>query len=115
MKTIFISTLFLLTSTTISAQNFEFDKEKAKATVDDQIKYLNLDEDKKTYFIKINEKYQLKLEDIRNSSKSRFEKFQDLKQLSKEKDDEIKTLLNKVEFKLYKKFQNQIRDKIPIN
>ena len=42
MKTIFISTLFLLTSTTISAQNFEFDKEKAKATVDDQIKYINL-------------------------------------------------------------------------
>ena len=65
----------------------------------------------KAQFKEINEKYRLKLESIKNSDKTRFVKFQDLKKLINEKDQEIKLLLNEDQFKIYKTYQEQSMDK----
>ena len=112
MKTFFLSTILILMSITVSAQYTEYDIEEAKAKIEGQIESLNLNYGQKTQFIEINEKYRQKLESIRNSNKTRFAKFQDLKKLSKEKDQEIKLLLNKEQFKKYKLYQKENKNKI---
>jgi len=98
-------------SITVSAQYTEYDIEEAKAKIEGQIESLNLNYGQKTQFIEINEKYRLKLESIKNSDKTRFVKFQDLKKLRKEKDKEIKLILNEDQFKIYKTYQEQSKDK----
>ncbi len=111
MKTFFLSTISILMSITVSAQYSEIDIEKAKANIEEQFESLNLNDDQKTQFKEINEKYRLKLESIRNSNKTRLAKFQILQTLSKEKDAEMKLLLNEDQFKIYKTYQKQSRDK----
>lgn len=111
MKTFFLSTISILMSITVSAQYSEIDIEKAKANIEEQFESLNLNDDQKTQFKEINEKYRLKLESIRNSNKTRLAKFQTLQTLSKEKDAEMKLLLNEDQFKIYKTYQKQSRDK----
>lgn len=106
-----MSTILILMSITVSAQYTEYDIEEAKAKIEGQIESLNLNYGQKTQFIEINEKYRQKLESIRNSNKTRFAKFQDLKKLSKEKDEKMKLLLNENQFKIYKTYQEQSRDK----
>lgn len=81
-------------SITVSAQYLQFDIEKAKAKIEDQIESLNLNDDQKTQFKEMNEKYRLKLESIKNSDNSRFAKIQNLRTLRKEKDEEMKLLFN---------------------
>ena len=112
MKTIFLSTLLTLMSFTVSGQDTEFDREKAKAKIEEQVESLNLNNNQKTQFKEINEKYRLNLESIKNSNKARFAKFQDLKKLRKEKDEEMKLLLNDEQFKMYKEFQKQNKNKM---
>jgi len=111
MKIFFLSTILILMSITVSAQYTEYDIEEAKAKIEGQIESLNLNYGQKTQFIEINEKYRLKLESIKNSDKTRFVKFQDLKKLRKEKDKEIKLILNEDQFKIYKTYQEQSKDK----
>lgn len=111
MKTFFLSTISILMSITVSAQYSEIDIEKAKANIEEQFESLNLNDDQKTQFKEINEKYRLKLESIRNSNKTRLAKFQILQTLSKEKDAEMKLLFNEDQFKIYKTYQKQSRDK----
>lgn len=111
MKTFFLSTISILMSITVSAQYSEIDIEKAKANIEEQFESLNLNDDQKTQLKEINEKYRLKLESIRNSNKTRLAKFQTLQTLSKEKDAEMKLLLNEDQFKIYKTYQKQSRDK----
>lgn len=81
-------------SITVSAQYLQFDIEKAKAKIEDQIESLNLNDDQKTQFKEMNEKYRLKLESIKNSDNSIFAKIQNLRTLRKEKDEEMKLLFN---------------------
>ena len=81
-------------SITVSAQYRQFDIEKAKAKIEDQIESLNLNDDQKTQLKEINEKYRLKLESIKNSDNSIFAKIQNLRTLRKEKDEEMKLLFN---------------------
>ena len=111
MKTFFLSIITILMSITVSAQYSEIDIEKAKANIEEQFESLNLNDDQKTQLKEINEKYRLKLESIRNSNKTRLAKFQTLQTLSKEKDAEMKLLLNEDQFKIYKTYQKQSRDK----
>ena len=111
MKTFFLSTISILMSITVSAQYSEIDIEKAKANIEEQLESLNLNDDQKTQFKEINEKYRLKLESLRNSNKTRLAKFQILQTLNKEKDAEMKLLLNEDQFKIYKSYQKQSRDK----
>jgi len=63
-------------------------------TTYNQIESLNLNDDQKTQFKEINEKYRLKLESIKNSDNSIFAKIQNLRTLRKEKDEEMKLLFN---------------------
>ena len=112
MRTIILSVFLILISIKVSAQNSDFQKEKAKSSLEDQIEFLNLNEDKETLFKEINAKYQLKLERIKISDNERFAKFRDLKKLINEKDQEIKLLLNKEQFKKYKLYQKENKNKI---
>ena len=112
MRTIILSVFLILISIKVSAQNSDFQKEKAKSYLENQIEYLNLDEEKETLFKEINDKYQLKLERIKNRNNDRFAKFRDLKKLMNEKDHEIKLLLNKEQFKKFKLYQKENKNKI---
>ena len=114
MKTIYSIFLFLI-SFTVSSQITEFDREEAKTAIENQIESLGLNDYQKTKFKEINQKYQQKLFDLKNSDKQRFTKFKILQKLQNEKDDEIKMLLNKEQFKAYKNYQKQIRNRIRTN
>ena len=112
MRTIILSVFLILISIKVSAQNSDFQKEKAKSYLENQIEFLNLDEEKETLFKEINDKYQLKLERIKNRNNDRFAKFRYLKKLMNEKDHEIKLLLNKEQFKKFKLYQKENKNKI---
>ena len=114
MKTIYSIFLFLI-SFTVSSQITEFDREEAKTAIENQIESLGLNDYQKTKFKEINQKYQQKLFDLKNSDKQRFTKFKILQKLQNEKDDEIKMLLNKEQFKVYKNYQKQRRNRIRTN
>ena len=86
MRTIILSVFLILISIKVSAQNSDFQKEKAKSYLENQIEFLNLDEEKEILFKEINDKYQLKLERIKNRNNDRFAKFRDLKKLMNEKE-----------------------------
>jgi len=111
MKIILLSVFLIFISNTISAQNLEFNIERAMSKIENHMESMKLNDDQKTQFKEINEKYRLKLESIKNSDKTRFVKFQDLKKLRKEKDKEIKLILNEDQFKIYKTYQEQSKDK----
>ena len=85
MRTIILSVFLILISIKVSAQNSDFQKEKAKSYLENQIEFLNLDEEKETLFKEINDKYQLKLERIKNRNNDRFVKFRDLKKVNERK------------------------------
>lgn len=112
MKIILLSVFLIFISNTVSAQNLEFNIERAMSKIENHMESMKLNDDQKTQFKEINEKYRLKLESIKNSDKTRFVKFQDLKKLRKEKDKEIKLILNEDQFKIYKTYQEQSKDKI---
>ena len=111
MKIILLSVFLIFISNTISAQNLEFNIERAMSKIENHMESMKLNDDQKTQFKEINEKYRLKLESIKNSDKTRFVKFQDLKKLRKEKNKEIKLILNEDQFKIYKTYQEQSKDK----
>jgi len=111
MKIILLSVFLIFISNTVSAQNLEFNIEKAMSKIGNHMESIKLNDDQKAQFKEINEKYRLKLESIKNSDKTRFVKFQDLKKLRKEKDKEIKLILNEDQFKIYKTYQEQSKDK----
>ena len=115
MKTIFFSLFFMLISFKVSAQISEFDREEVKTAIENQIESLGLNDYQKIKFKEINQKYQQKLVDLKNSDKQRFAKFKILQKLQNEKDDEIKMLLNKEQFKAYKNYQKQRKNRIRTN
>ena len=115
MRTIILSVFLILISIKVSAQNSDFQKEKAKSYLENQIEFLNLDEEKETLFKEINDKYQLKLERIKNRNNDRFAKFRDLKKLMNEKDHEIKLLLNKEQLKNLSYIKRKIRIKFAMH
>jgi len=112
MKIILLSVFLIFISNTVSAQNLEFNIEKAMSKIENHMESIKLNDDQKAQFKEINEKYRLKLESIKNSDKTRFVKFQELKKLINEKDQEIKLLLNKEQFKKYKLYQKENKNKI---
>ena len=112
MKIILLSVFLIFISNTVSSQNLEFNIEKAMSKIENHMESIKLNDDQKAQFKEINEKYRLKLESIKNSDKTRFVKFQELKELINKKDQEIKLLLNKEQFKKYKLYQKENKNKI---
>lgn len=112
MKIILLSVFLIFISNTVSSQNLEFNIEKDMSKIENHMESIKLNDDQKSQFKEINEKYRLKLESIKNSDKTRFVKFQDLKKLRKEKEEEMKLLLSEDQFKVYKEYQKQNKDKI---
>ena len=112
MKTIIYFSLLLLMAFTVSAQNPEFNREKANAANEAHIESLNLDKNQKIQFEEMNKKYQKKLKEIKNNDQDRVTKFQDLKELRQERDEEMKLLLNEEQFKMYEQFKIQNKKKM---
>ena len=96
----------------VSAQDLKFNGDKLRDTIENQIEFLNLNESQKIQFKELNDNYTIKLEFIINSDKAKFEKFQDLIKVREERDDQVKLLLNKKQYKIYKKTQKQNQGKI---
>ena len=96
----------------VSAQDLKFNGDKLRDTIENQIEFLNLNESQKIQFKELNDNYTIKLEFIINSDKAKFEKFQDLIKVREERDYQVKLLLNKKQYKIYKKTQKQNQGKI---
>ena len=112
MKTIIYFSLLLLMAFTVSAQNPEFNREKANAAYEAHIESLNLDKNQKIQFEEMDKKYQKKLKEIKNNDQDRVTKFQYLKELRQERDEEMKLLLNEEQFKMYEQFKIQNKKKM---
>ena len=82
--------------------------------IENHMESIKLNDDQKAQFKEINEKYRLKLESIKNSDKTRFVKFQELKKLINEK-DQGKTLLNKEQFKNISYIKRKIKIKFAMH
>ena len=115
MKIILLSVFLIFISNTVSAQNLEFNIEKAMSKIGNHMESIKLNDDQKAQFKEINEKYRLKLESIKNSDKTRFVKFQELKIVNKQKRSEIKLLLNKEQFKNISYIKRKIKIKFAMH
>ena len=67
MKIILLSVFLIFISNTVSSQNLEFNVEKDMSKIENHMESMKLNDDQKTQFKEINEKYRLKLESIKNS------------------------------------------------
>ena len=60
----------------------------------------------------VNLKYAIKIEPIIKSDEGRFSKFKKFKALQEQKDAELKTIFNGLQFKLYQDYENEMREKM---
>lgn len=97
----------LLMTIKVASQDLKFNDNRLNSKIENQIELLNLNESQKIKFRELNDIYRTKLEMIKYTGKAKFEKFQDLKYVIEERDIQIKLLLNKDQFKLYKKVQRK--------
>ncbi|MDG3582002.1 hypothetical protein [Galbibacter pacificus] len=77
-----------------------------------QVEQLQLTGAEKDSFISISKKYYDKAVEVKNSSVSRNEKFQELKSLMKGKDDELQAALSPASYSTYKEMQKENREKV---
>jgi hypothetical protein len=64
---------------------------------------------------KINEEFFTGLSVIKNSNESRLQKYRQYKSLKGKKDKQMKTVLDKEQYKKYELFQEQLRDELREN
>lgn len=105
MRVIYLVTLLMAIK--VSAQGLKFNSDKIKGIIENQIQSLDLKESQKIEFKKLNYKYLIKLKYIKDSGKAKFEKLQDLKKAMEERDNQVKFLLDKTQFKIYKENQKE--------
>lgn len=73
---------------------------------------LDLSPEQKPKVDEINKAYFEGLSMLRNQNATRLEKYRTFKELSSRRDQQMKEVLNKDQYKLYKAFQEETRDNI---
>jgi len=104
--------LLLVGITDINAQTkrenlSEEQKEEIKKNVEEYTTSLNLTAIQKTEFEAITRKYAKQMIAVRDSGGGRFKKYRKLKSIRKNKDKEMKQLLNPEQFKTYLEKQEE--------
>lgn len=111
---IFISTLLIFLSTKMFAQDA-----KTKLTPEERARFqtgwmkenLNLDESQLTQVESLNLKFAQKMEEVKNIQ-GRLGKVREAKSNMDEKDKQLKKILTKDQFKIYKEKQEELREKL---
>ncbi|OSY89285.1 hypothetical protein WH52_01170 [Tenacibaculum holothuriorum] len=110
---VLIVTLFV---TTISfGQNKEVtetQKEQIKEQLEQYFEKLNLTEDQQTKFADITKKYGTQMKALKSSGKSKFKKYRAYKSIQKNKNKEMKDLLNKEQYSTYEEMQEKMKEKM---
>ena len=107
-----VITLFLFTSSAIAQHAFSDKKpeERAKEQMEWMKTELGLDTIQVEKVHNINLKYADKIDNLKNSNVDRRQKFQEFRSLSAKKDNELKELLTKKQFKIYRKKKDEMRN-----
>ena len=110
MKTprhLLVVVLILIGTATKAQQNHYPGGESAnmKDRIAANIEALELSEDQRAEFLEISRRYGEQMKALRNSNANRMEKYQELKSIRKDKNREMKALLSKDQYKLYKEMQ----------
>jgi len=108
----FIVMSIIIMSNGLIAQESSLSKENINTKISEQMESLNLNENQIKEFKDISKKFGKKLQALRNSDMNRWEKLKEIKNLNNERDKEMKVLLNKEQYKQFKKNQNNNRFKM---
>lgn len=90
------------------------DEEKAafKAEIKEKFQALNLSEEQKSKFEQIQTKYFDKMMEIQDSDKGRISKMKSLKAMQETKNEEVKAIMDKDQYKKYLEIQKEVREKM---
>ena len=83
------------------------DREMMKDQFAADIERLDLSEDQKEDYLEISRRYGAQLKALRDSNAGRMQKYGELKSIRKNKDSEMKELLSKDQFTIYKDIQDE--------
>ena len=109
--------LLLVGSTNINAQTkrenlSDEQKEKIEKKVEEYAASLHLTAIQKTEFEAITRKYAEQMKAVRDSGGHKFKKYRKLKSIRKNKDKEMKQLLNQKQFKTYLEKQEERKQQL---
>lgn len=104
-----IAIVMLIGSTAIAQDRELTDEQKAQIEekLSEYFEKLDLSEEQKPKFEEITSRYADKMKALKGSSKSRFGKYKEFKSIRKEKNKEMKALLNKDQYEIYKEMQKE--------
>lgn len=109
---------FLLagTTTTLAQSNgeklSEEQKEEIKKNLEEYAAALNLSEEQKSEFEVITRKYAEKIKALRESDISRRKKFKEMRSIKESKNEEMKELLSKDQYKVYLDKQEEMKKRV---
>ena len=110
---LFFALLLIGTNTTFAqsrATNFtEEQKEEIKKNLEEYSAALNLSEEQKPKFEEITKKYAKQMKAVKDSGGRRMSKYKKVKSIRKNKDAEMKPLLSKDQYKVYKEKQKEMK------
>ena len=121
MKSLKISSLifalFLFSTSTTFAQSradnlTEEQKEELAASMEEYFSVLDLSEEQKSEFEVIAKKYAEQMKAVKDSGGRRMGKFKKVKSIRSDKNEEMKELLSKDQFKLYLEKQKEMEKKM---
>ena len=121
MKSLKISSLifalFLFSTSTTFAQSradnlTEEQKEELAASMEEYFSVLDLSEEQKSEFEVIAKKYAEQMKAVKDSGGRRMGKFKKVKSIRNDKNEEMKELLSKDQFKLYLEKQKEMEKKM---
>ncbi len=110
MRNIILSLATIFFVVNLSAQDTrQMDEQTYQAFLEEQITAMELTEEQRDEFILISDKYRAKVDELRIQDISRFSKLKKVKGLMKEKDKEVKALVNEDQYETYLSLRKEKR------
>ena len=106
----FVGAFFVFFSITTIAQQNEMTPEQREATKEQfmaDLDRLDLSEDQKADYLEISRRYSEQMQGLKNSDMGKMKKFQKMKSIRKDKNAEMKTLLNEEQYSTYLQIQEE--------
>lgn len=108
--TILFGLALLAGTTQAQSKMTDAQKEEARARYEAYQEKLNLAPDQEERVEEINLTYFEGLSEVRNSGASRLSKYKKFKSISSQRDDDMKAVLTKEQYKVYQEFQKEMRE-----
>ena len=102
-----VTILFFISTATIAQQNDSptTNRDIMKEQFAADLERLDLTADQQASYLEISRKYGKQMKTLRNSGGNRMAKYQELKSIRRDKDKEMKALLSKDQYAIYKDIQ----------